>query len=97
MDINTILKLPQNERYTLLKDSVFRSHFFESENHYQIVWLLQWIKKWDIVVSKLLGEIPLVIINTKKYIHKKDGFVSADEDKYISSFEAYSNISYRKR
>ena len=55
------------------------------------------IKEGDIRASKLLGGIPLVIINTQKYAYKKEGFISASEDKYISPYEAYQNTNYRKK
>lgn len=55
------------------------------------------IKEGDIRASKLLGGIPLVVINTQKYTYKKDGFISPSEDRYISSFEAYQNTNYRKK
>ena len=55
------------------------------------------IKEGDIRASKLLGGIPLVVINTQKYTYKKEGFISPSEDRYISSFEAYQNTNYRKK
>lgn len=53
------------------------------------------IKEGDIRASKLLGNIPLVIINTKKYNYKNKNDFSKNNYKYPS--ELYGVTTYRRK
>jgi len=53
------------------------------------------IKPGDIAISKFLGNIPIVIINTSKYQTKKSS-IDFDGDKYIDHFEAKFHSNYRR-
>lgn len=53
------------------------------------------IKEGDIRASELLGNIPLVIINTKKYNYKNGTDYSKNNYKYPS--ELYGNTTYRRK